>query len=81
VSQSSAESGQPWLKTIGSPEPQSLKKIPVPSVVVIVGMLYLLCAWYPALVGLGCADKLAPPGMFVLITRFAPGRASHSRAL
>jgi hypothetical protein len=30
--------GHPWLKTTGCPEPQSLEKISVPSVVVIVPM-------------------------------------------
>src|SRR3954447_23777041 len=31
-------------------------------------------------VGLGCADKLAPPGMFVLIAPFVPGeRPTHAR--
>src|SRR5271154_1994213 len=44
VSQSSAESGQPWLNTMGCPEPQSLKKISVPSFVVIVGMTSILLA-------------------------------------
>src|SRR6478735_5053208 len=39
LSQSSADNGQPWLKTIGCPSPQSLKKISVPSLVVIVPMV------------------------------------------
>jgi hypothetical protein len=41
-SQSSDDKGHPWLKTMGCPDPQSLKKISVPSVVVIVAMLAFL---------------------------------------
>jgi hypothetical protein len=39
ASQSSLDNGQPWLKAIGCPEPQSLKKISTPSFVVMVPMV------------------------------------------
>jgi len=56
-SQASALSGQPWLNTTGCPEPQSLWKICVPSLVAIVPIGLLLLVIYGLwVVGLGrCA--------------------------